>query len=240
MADSVHVRFLTPQKLDATGQVTNLPGWGNLEEEAPSILWGTGTPNGDLSPFDVVNKGSLYMEVNNVDDDTAMWMKVDEANANTDWVEVFVENHDTIDNNDFGTVGTSGFVGLAVEDLETNALSNIFVSQQLMNISDSAVEYVVFHAVAALTITEIGLLWTEATTSTLPTTGKTTVGTAAAGTEVVGSTSFSQSQAVGDYQALSIASGAMAAGKTLFWKLSVQSASAAGICRLVVKYDLDS
>ncbi len=249
MADALNVHFLLPVGMRSGGAgLVPGPGGAMDEEGQPAIMWGQGTPDGNLAPFNLVNKGSLYMEVNNTDDQTAVWMRVDEggeSGSGSDWVRVFAENHALIDTNDLSATAAivTGQIAagtLTVEDLEVNALSNILVTEQKINISDGAVEYVVFHAVAALTITEIGLLWTEATTGSLPTTGKTTIGVAAAGTEVVASTSYDQSQAIGDYQALAIASGAMAAGKSLFWKHSVQSASAAGECRLVVKYDLDS
>ena len=238
MADAANVHFLLPlgMRLGGAGLVPS-PGAAMDEEGQPAILWGQGTPDGDLAPFNLVNKGTLYLEVNGTDDTAQVWQKVDEAHltGSADWARFLVENHALIDTNDLAAAA-----GITVEQLETNALSNIFTTEQKINISDAAVEYVVFHAVAALTITEIGLLWTEATTASLPTTGKVAVGTTADGQQVVADTSYAQSQAVGDYQALTPASGAMAAGTSLFFQHAVQSSSAAGEARLVVKYDLDS
>ena len=54
-------------------------------ETQPAILWGQGTPDGDRAPFNVVNKGSIYMQTNATDDTPAVWYKVDEGGANDDW-----------------------------------------------------------------------------------------------------------------------------------------------------------
>ncbi len=243
MADSVHVRFLTPQKLDASGQFLNLPGDANLEEKAPSILWGTGTPNGDLSPFDLVNKGSLYMEVNNTDDQTALWIKVDEGGDNADWVRIFAENHALIDTNDLAAAaaivtGQIVDASLTVEDFETNALSNIVVSE-LIDISATDFEFIAFHAVAALTITEIGIIYEEASAASGLEGGDITVGISTGNGDIVAATAYSSSQAVGAYQALTPADGAMVAGESMFVSHDIAS-GAAGTCRLIFKYDLDS
>ena len=50
-------------------------------ETQPAILWGQGTPDGDRAPFNVVNKGSIYMQTNATDDTPAVWYKVDEGGA---------------------------------------------------------------------------------------------------------------------------------------------------------------
>ena len=60
---------------------------GMYPESAPAWLWGQGTP-GAIAPFTVVNKGSLYSEVNSTDDDPNLWMKVDEGGDTADWVSV--------------------------------------------------------------------------------------------------------------------------------------------------------
>ena len=235
MADSVHVRFLTPQKLDASGQIVDLSGWNSLEEKAPSILWGTGTPNGDLSPFDLVNKGSLYLEANGTDDQTQVWQKVDEGGDNADWVRFLVENHALIDSSDVA----SG-ANFTVEAFETNALSVIVLLPTQVDISAADSEFMNFHAVAALTITEIGLIWDgEATAGSGAAEGDVTIGTTTGGAEIVAATSYAVSKAVGTYQALSLASGAMAAGTEMFVSHDVAD-SAAGQYRVQFKYDLDS
>lgn len=57
-----------------------------VPEKAPTDLWGQGTPDGDREPFLSAQKGSLYREVNNTDDDPILWVKVDEGNDDNDWV----------------------------------------------------------------------------------------------------------------------------------------------------------
>jgi len=80
--------FPTGAHLGGTGEV---PPAGSIAgmypESAPSWLWGQGTPAA-ISPFTVVNKGSLYSEVNATDDNPHLWMKVDEGAATTDWVAI--------------------------------------------------------------------------------------------------------------------------------------------------------
>jgi hypothetical protein len=54
-------------------------------ESAPSWLWGQGSPAA-ISPFTVVNKGSIYSEVNATDDNPNLWTKIDEGGDTSDWV----------------------------------------------------------------------------------------------------------------------------------------------------------
>jgi len=84
MAANTKVQFLFPSQLEGgTGFVNKS---GSLDPEvAPAILWGQGTPDGDRAPFNQVNKGSLYMQVNATDDGPHVWEKVDEGGDNADW-----------------------------------------------------------------------------------------------------------------------------------------------------------
>ncbi len=107
-----------------------------------------------------------------------------------------------------------------------------------MNISDSDSEEIEFHAVAALTITEIGLVWHEATGNTGAAEGDITIGTASGGGQIVAATPYVVSKAAGSYQALTLASGAMAAGTTMFVSHD-QAPSADGTYHVQFKYDLD-
>ena len=125
-----------------------------------------------------------------------------------------------------------------VEDLETNAKSHIVVTD-LVNISDADSEIQVLHAVAALTITEIGILWEEATGNTGAAEGDITVGVSTGNGDIVAADAYDASKAVGSYQALTPADGAVAAGETVFMSHDVAD-SAAGTYRVVIKYDLDS
>jgi len=71
MASSVKAHFLqNPPALPGTGT----PGEGALfEESGPAILWGQGTPAA-IAPFTTVNKGSLYLQVNDTDDSHMLWV----------------------------------------------------------------------------------------------------------------------------------------------------------------------
>jgi hypothetical protein len=187
------------------------------------VLWGTGTPNGDLAPFNLVNKGSLYFSVNNADDSAAVYMKYDEGGDNNDWVAILA--------------GVNG--GVLAEALEENARTHIVVLPTLINISDGPFEVIPFHAVAALTITEIGLIWEEASIGGAAA-GDITIGTASGGGQIVSAVNgaYGASQAVGSYQALTLTTGAMTAGQELF--ISHDQVAEVGTCRVQLKYKLNS
>ena len=57
-------------------------------EKAPNVMWGQGFPDGDLAPWVDMQKGSLWIEVNANDDDSHVWMKVDEGEDDDDWVRL--------------------------------------------------------------------------------------------------------------------------------------------------------
>ena len=106
----------------------------------------------------------------------------------------------------------------------------------LIDISAADAEQVVFHAVAEILITEIGLLWNEATNSSTMT-GDITIGVASGGGQIVAADVFDVSQASGDYQALTIVDGQVAAGESVFVSHD-QAASAPGTCFVIAKYNL--
>ena len=271
MADSVLAHFLFPLGMKQGGAgLVPAPGAAMDEEGQPAIMWGQGTPDGNLAPFNLVNKGSLYMEVNGTDDTAQLWQKVDEGGetGTADWVRCLVENHQIIDTNDISAtagitsaqiadgaivnvdVNASAAIAYSklnltgavlVEDLETNALSTIVVLPTQVDISAADSEFVEFHAVAALVITEIGLLWQEATEGSGAAEGDVTIGISTGNGDVVSAANgaYAVSQAIGDYQALTITDGIMTAGESLFVSHDV-AASATGLYQVLVKYDLDS
>ncbi len=128
--------------------------------------------------------------------------------------------------------------GSIINSRLANAGSIIILLPTQVDISVSDSEVVEFHAVAALTITEIGLIWQEATPASGAAEGDITIGTASGGGQIVAAEAYAISQSVGDYQALTIASGAMAAGDSMFISHD-QAASAAGLYQVLIKYDLD-
>lgn len=87
MADNVMAFFLQNPKAESGAGIASDSGPGGMyPENVPVLLWGQGTPDGDRSPFKEANKGSLYMAVNQTDDVTHLWQKIDEGDDNADWV----------------------------------------------------------------------------------------------------------------------------------------------------------
>jgi len=206
MTASTNAWYVFPSTdLGGTGVISG-PSGAVQPEEAPAWLWGNGTPAA-IVPFTTVNKGSLYSEVNATDDDTNLWMKVDEGGDAADWVRV----------------GNTGIV---------------FVLSMLYNISDAANEQVVFNAVTACEVLEAGLIWEEATDTAGADAGDITIGTATGGGQIVAATSYGLSQASGAYQALTLVSGDLAAGDSVF--ASHDQAAEAGTYRLLMKIRVEA
>lgn len=64
-------------------------GAGGLDEEAyPGLWWGQGTPVGTLEPWLSAQKGSIYLCVDNADDASPIYIKVDEGGDDNDWVAI--------------------------------------------------------------------------------------------------------------------------------------------------------
>jgi hypothetical protein len=92
----------------------------------------------------------------------------------------------------------------------------LVVTSSLFDISGTSSEQVVFNAVTASEILEVGLIWEEATDGAGADAEDITIGTTTGGAEIVAATKFGLSQASGDYQALTIADGDLAAGDSVF------------------------
>ncbi len=93
MTDATRAFFLVPPEIGDYGAAgfTGQVGGALHPEPPPSILWGQGTPDGDLGPFTVVNKGSLYMSTNQTDDESTVFMKVDEGGDDNDWTRLLTQ-----------------------------------------------------------------------------------------------------------------------------------------------------
>ena len=234
MAESVRAFFLDLENQRVGGAGLMVGGSPMDPEGQPSVIWGQGTPDGNLAPFNLVNKGTIYMSVDQADDDTALYLKVDEAHltGGADWVRIFVENQALIDTNDLAAAAA-----IVAGQIVGAARVTTAVWGDLIDISAADSEQVVFHAVASVEITELGILWEEATGASGAAEGDITIGTASAGAEIVAATSYSVSQATGAYQALSAAEFTLAAGDSVFVSHDVAD-SAAGTYRLVAKYYL--
>lgn len=234
MADNTRAFFLHPKEPRVGGAgIVPASDAALFPEAGPAVLWGQGTPDGDRAPFTLVNKGSLYLAVDQTDDTTAVWLKVDEGSDNADWVRLFAENHALID-----TADLAAAAGITVEQLESNARL-FFVRSDLFDISAADSEQVVLHAVAAMTIKSAYLVWQEATTASGAAEGDITIGVATGGAGVVGATAYAVSKASGSKQALTIASGAVAAGESVFVSHDVAD-GAAGTYYLFLEVELNS
>lgn len=88
MVDNVRAFYLLPPQLAEFGGGVGSALW---PEAAPGVLWGQGIPQGERAPFTVVNKGSLYSQVNATDDESCVWMKVDEGGDDADWARLLSE-----------------------------------------------------------------------------------------------------------------------------------------------------
>lgn len=219
MTTSEKAHFLYPPA-PGYGSAGHVPGIGAAmhPESGPAILWGQGTP-GAIPPWTLVNKGSLWISVDQTDDTTALYMKVDEGGDADDWTRVFVEGGALIDNSDL-----TGTAGITVENLETNALSN-HARSILVDCSDGASETIPLYAVAALTITQIDVVATEAFAASMGGPGDITIGTGTGGAQIVTATAYTPGLAIGANQNLSIASGAVAADGSVFQSHDIASGS---------------
>ena len=217
---------------------------GTYPEGAPAILWGQGTPAA-LAPWTLVNKGSLYMSVNQTDDTTALYMKVDEGGDAADWKRVFAEDEALIDTNDMSAsagivTGQIAAGTITVEDMETNALSN-HTTSILVDISASDSETIPLYAPAALTITKIDIVWVEATTASGAADGDHQIGTASGGAQIVGAdTAYVNGQATGSNTTIAIVSGAVAADGSVFQSHDQSSGGGAGTYHMHYLWDFDS
>ena len=124
-----------------------------------------------------------------------------EVNATDDDPHLWMKVDEGGDTADWVSVGNTGIV---------------VVKTELFDISANDYERVVFHAVTACEILEIGILYNEATAASGLEGGDLTVGTASAGAQIVAAYTYTASQASGTYIALTLVSGALAAGTSVF------------------------
>lgn len=146
-----------------------------------------------------------------------------EVNATDDDVNLWMKIDEGGDTADWVLMGNTGI---------------IFVLSKLYDISDAANEQVVFHAVTACEILEAGLIWQEATDTTGAQVGDITIGTASGGAQIVVATAYATAQASGSYQALTLVTGALAAGTSVF--ASHDQVVEAGTYRLLMKIRVEA
>ena len=180
---------------------------GLFPENSPAWLWGQGTPAA-IAPFTLVNKGSLYSEVNATDDDPNLWVKVDEGGDTADWV----------------LMGNTGIVS---------------VQSLVIDISAASSEQVIFHAVTACEILEVGIIYNEATETSGAAEGDVTIGTTTGGAEIVAAYSYVAAQATGTYAALTLVTGVLAAGTSVFVSHDI-AAAAVGTVQVLMKIRVEA
>lgn len=90
------------------------------------------------------------------------------------------------------------------------------VRSSVIDASGNDGEQVIFNAITACEVLEAGLIWEEATDTTGAEAGDVAIGTTTGGQEIVATTAYGVAQASGAYQALTLVSGALAAGASVF------------------------
>ena len=209
-------------------------------EKEPDILWGLGTPNGAIEPFVSVQKGSLYFAVDNTDDQTHIYQKVDEGGDNADWVRMFVENQALIDNNDLAA--SAGVVG---SKLATNARRQFAVSKEfdIDNGAGTTDDDIILSTSDGCTVVSAAIVYTVATDSAGAAAANAKIGTTVGGSQVVETTALEVSKAVGSRTAMVLETGAgvlnVDAGGFLCVRHTGVTATEAGKYKVVVEYQVD-
>lgn len=238
---------------------------GMAPEGRPSIIWGQGTPDGDRSPFVNLNKGSLYLCVNNTDDQACIYQKVDEGGDDNDWVLVFAENHAKIDTADLaaaagvtnaqlagsitnaklaGSITNAKLAGSIVgSKLLANARRNFAVTKDfnIDNGTGTTDDDIVLVPSDGITIVAVRAVYVEATDSGGAASANFKVGTAVGGAEIVAATALEVSKAVGTKTAATLvtAAGAIAADGMIAVRHTGIAATEAGQYFVQIEYTVD-
>jgi hypothetical protein len=175
-------------------------------ETPPDIIWGTGTPDGDRAPFNVINKGSIYMQVDGADDGAVLWQKVDEGGDNNDWKPIGSPNYAV--SKDFNIDNGSG----TTED------DIILVPNRTIVILSARVVYV------------------EATDTAGAAGATVQLGTAVGGEQIAAAAALEVSKAVGDYTDLTLVSGIVVANGMIAVRHTGIAATEAGQYFVQIEY----
>jgi hypothetical protein len=164
----------------------------------------------NIEPFNGAGVGSTYTETNATARNPNVWVKVGDTNAIADWV----------------LPGSTGIVSV--------------MSHTEINISDGDSEQLMFNAVTASEVLEIGLLWTEATDASGADSGDITVGISSGNGDIVSAANgaYAVSKAIGDYQALTISDGELVAGESIFFSHDI--VAEAGIYYVLAKIRVEA
>lgn len=207
------------------------PGMSLTPEGAPTVLWGVGTPDGDASPFNLVNKGSLYLCVNNTDDQACVYQKVDEGGDDADWVLVFAENQAKIDSADLaaaagvtnaqlaGSIASDKLLDATISNAKlagsivgskflTNARRRFAVTKDFDIDNEATDDDIILVPSDGVTIVAARAVYTEATETAGADSAVFRIGTAVAGEQIVADTALAVAKAVGTHTAASLVTGA--------------------------------
>ncbi|KKN37299.1 hypothetical protein LCGC14_0764980 [marine sediment metagenome] len=118
----------------------------------------------------------------------------------------------------------------------------VHVRSSLFDIDAADSEQVMFHAVTASEILEVGILWEEATGTSGAVLGDITIGTATGGAEIVAATAYGLSQASGTYVTLTLkaAGASLAAGTSVFASHDDAGTSFSGTYRVLMKIRVEA
>ena len=147
-----------------------------------------------------------------------------EVNATDDNPNLWMKVDEGGDTGDWVLMGNTGIV---------------MVRSPLIDIGEGDVEHVIFNAVTACEVIEAGLIYEEATVTSDADEGDITIGTVSGQGEIVAAAAYAVSQASGAYQALTIASGALAAGDSVFASHD-EASNAAGTVRVQLKIRVEA
>jgi predicted aconitase with swiveling domain len=108
----------------------------------------------------------------------------------------------------------------------------------LDNGAGTTIDSTVFRHAQALTITGVRIVYDDATTGTVAA-GNARVGTTVGGSEIVAATAYGNAAAVGTQTAMTIVSGAVAAGVPVIVRHTGVAATQAGKAHVEIDYDYD-
>jgi len=227
MTTNTKVNFLFPPTGGSEGGTGFIPPvhQNMVPEGAPAILYGQGTPDGDRAPFNQVNKGSLYLCLNNTDDESHVYQKVDEGGDNDDWVKCLAYGEE-----------------IAGSSLATNA-RRLFVTSKEFNIdngSGSTDDDLLLVASDGLTPVAATVMYTEATDTAGAEGASVQIGNGEGQSDIVAATNLEASKAVASTTSLTIATGAaVAAGEGIWVRHTGIAATEGGKYKVTVEFTVD-
>lgn len=147
-----------------------------------------------------------------------------EVNATDDDPNLWVKVDEGGDTADWIRMGNTGIVS---------------VQSLVIDISAADSEQVIFHAVTACEILEVGIIYNEATETSGAAEGDVTIGTTTGGGEIVAAYTYVAAQASGTYKALTLVSGVLAAGTSVFVSHDI-AAGAVGTVQVLMKIRVEA